>query len=115
LELLGVEARLTNSLLLLARARVAPRNYLLGAAGALGELILYVETNAFCPSRIICPRLNVNLRGGGTYFDLLLLDLALARRLHLRINSGIVMDLDKSSLRVVPGSPWLQEPGPRWV
>ena len=89
-----------KSLLLLTRARAASRNYLLGAGGALGELILYVETNAFGPSRIICPRLNVNLRGGGTSFDLLLLDLVLARRRHLRIISGIVSDLDKSSHRV---------------
>jgi hypothetical protein len=65
-ELLGVKAPLMNSLLLLTRARAAPRHYLLGAAGARGELIVYVETNAFCPSRIICPQLNDGLRGGGT-------------------------------------------------
>ena len=97
-----------NSLLLLTGA--TSRNYLLGATGALGELILYVETNAFCPSRIICPRLNVNLRGGGTYFDLLLLDLVLARRRHLRIISGIVSDLDKSSHCVTSVSRRPQEP-----
>jgi hypothetical protein len=64
-ELLGVGARLTNPLLPLTGARAAPRHYLLGAAGARGELILYVETNAF-GRRIICPRLNNGLRGGGT-------------------------------------------------
>jgi hypothetical protein len=110
-KLLGVGARL---MLPLTGARAAPRHYVLGAAGARGELILYVETNAF-GRRIICPRLNVDLRGGGTCFDLLLRDLVLARRLPLRISSGIVMDLDKSSLRVALGSPGLQELGPRWV
>jgi len=58
-------ARLMNPLLLLTRARAAPGHYLLRAAGARGELILYVETNAF-GRRIICPQLNVGLRGGGT-------------------------------------------------
>jgi hypothetical protein len=104
-----------NPLLPLTGARTAPQYYVLGAADTLGELILYDETNAFGPSRIICPRLNDGLRGGGTCFDLLLRDLVLARRLPLRISSGIVMDLDKSSLRVALGSPGLQELGPRWV
>ena len=54
-----------NPLLPLTGARAAPRHYVLGAAGARGELILYVETNAF-GRRIICPRLNDGLRGGGT-------------------------------------------------
>ena len=64
-KLLGVGARLMNPLLPLTGARAAPRHYVLGAAGARGELILYVETNAF-GRRIICPRLNDGLRGGGT-------------------------------------------------
>ena len=66
LELLPGWARLMDSLLLLTGARAAPRHYVLGAAGHWGELILYDETNASGPSRIICPLVNDGLRGGGT-------------------------------------------------